>query len=226
MIEKIEQTWADYFKLPVERIRQPGTTLDIRDQGEWQILWHVTNCHTIVQANPQFAAVVQGILDQHPADYRMTQSDFPNQHEGDKFYYMDQATFKPFTAAYPVRKLSTTDQAAFDAFIANCPEDDVDTADVSIEHEAALGAFDGDRIIAVSSSYDWHGFTDLGVLSDPNYRGKGLGKAVVSALAQYCFEHDDRVICYRHDYENLGSQAIARGLNFTFYMTIELVKYP
>lgn len=216
MIEKVQETWAKHFNIPLEQIRQPGLTIRTKDEGEWQYLFYVSDCHVVARVTADVADAFR----QHFTDDLLR--------EGEKFYYVDPQKFQPVMpeAPFTVRKLSAADQAAFDAFIAACPEDDADTADVSVDHEAAFGVFDGERIVAVASSFEWRGFTDLGVLSDPAYRGRGLGKVVVSAVAAHCLKADDRVVCYRHEDANIGSQKIAQGLGFVFYNVIESVKYP
>src|SRR5690606_23046395 len=79
---------------------------------------------------------------------------------------------------------------------------------------------DGARMVAGASTYRWLGLVDVGVLTDPAYRGQGLGKAVVSAVAQHVAAQG-HVVCYRHAVYNTGSQGIAEGLRFSLDATTE-----
>jgi predicted GNAT family acetyltransferase len=62
--------------------------------------------------------------------------------------------------------------------------------------------------------------TGIGVLIHPNYRGRGLGKAVVSALCEWCIENDV-VPMYRVFSDHDHSRRIARALGFREMVTIE-----
>jgi predicted GNAT family acetyltransferase len=64
---------------------------------------------------------------------------------------------------------------------------------------------------------------DIGVLTDLDYRRRGLGKAVVSAICAH-YTGDPRVLCYRHDLRNVASQGVADSLGFVHYATVEGVR--
>ena len=79
------------------------------------------------------------------------------------------------------------------------------------EHPAArLPEFD-DRLVAVASMFEWRGFSDLGVLTVPELRRRGTGKAVVSAMCERLLD-GPRVVVYRYSLDNLGSAGVARSL--------------
>jgi RimJ/RimL family protein N-acetyltransferase len=142
-------------------------------------------------------------------------------------YALDETLFRPFPvpAPYILRQLTIEDQSAFDAFLAQCSDEDKNEGDVSIDHIIAFGIFDGERIAAAASVFMWRGFIDIGILTDPAYRGRGFAKAAVSACAAH-YLPGEYVVGYRHDALNRGSQGIAQGLGFTHYMTVDAVKKP
>jgi len=78
-------------------------------------------------------------------------------------------------------------------------------------------------MVACASLYDWRGFGDPGVLVHPDYRKRGLGKAVVSPICQWVL-NQGRVMNYRCGSRNTGSARIAKSLGFTQYFEIEVFK--
>lgn len=233
-LKRTYQTWADHFQVAVDLFEQPGTTLFINEQRTAESfinLWQI-NAHVIVELAPAQIDEVQKIMVAFPADHRLTGRDFQTfwgqdrcEHFASKNYVLDLPTFRPFTpdARYTVRQLTSADQPAFDAFYAQCSEADKEEGDVALDHLSAFGVLDGTRIVAVSSAYEWRGFIDIGILTDPSYRRQGLGKAVVSACSLHHVT-GDQVVIYRHDLVNIGSQGIAEGLNFLPCWGIESVR--
>jgi predicted GNAT family acetyltransferase len=102
---------------------------------------------------------------------------------------------------------------------ANTPED-VDEAYVEVTHQVAFGCFHGETLVAASSGYERTGFFDLGVLTHPGYRKKGLGKAVVGALCNWA-NQNNIIAQYRHNVLNTGSQKVAESLNFQMFFKSE-----
>jgi RimJ/RimL family protein N-acetyltransferase len=234
LIERINQTWCDHFKLPIEIASKAGTTIsknENRDADSFLILWPVGQ-HIVLEIAPAVEEAVQKVLSQIEPDTPVTLDDFKRawcdvETSGMPMYAMDAAEFRPFYVSppYTLRQLTTEDQPAFDAFLAQCSEEDKDEGDVSIEHMIAFGIFDGERIAAAGSVFIWRGFIDIGILTDPAYRKKGFGKALVSACTEY-YLSGDKVVGYRHDSKNVGSRGIAQALNFTPYADVDMLKMP
>jgi RimJ/RimL family protein N-acetyltransferase len=226
----VQQSLAKHFHIPVEQITQPGTTLYLnKARNKMIVLWQVGE-QVVVDFNPEQLAQIEALWQKLPPGHRMTVQDIEqsysiSEHFTNKMYVLDPQTFHPFTptAPYTVRQLTSNDQTAFEAFVEQCSEEDVEEGDVSIEHLSAFGVFDGDRLGAVASIYEWLGLLDIGILTDPAYRGRGMGKAAVSACALHHLTGSQAVV-YRHDILNLGSQGIAQGLNFAQYGIIEALE--
>ncbi len=235
VLSQINTIWATHFHLSLEVSQQPGTTLIVnakRTRESEFTLWQVGQ-RIVIEVAPDVLAEVQQIIDALPANHRLSAKDFDAawgaetlDHGDMKMYVVEASKFTPFTPAphYLVRQLTSDDQPAFDDFLARCPEDDKDEGDVSIDHEIAFGIFDQQRIVAAASIFEWRGFIDIGVLTDPDYRKQGLGKAAVSTTGAHCLS-GPRLVHYRHDVVNLGSQGIAEGLGFTYYATIESIEH-
>lgn len=235
MMARIEATWAAHFQLPAETIAEPGTTLlreETRTRESWVSLWPVGQ-RVVIEVGPALEAEVAQVVAAHPPGHRLTVQDFDAAwgaeqlgHSLLKLYALEADRFMPFVAEarYPARTLTPADQPAFEAFLARCDADEASEADVSIDHEIAFGVFDGERLVAAASVYEWRSFVDIGILTDPGYRGKGFGKAAVSLACAHCLPQA-RVVQYRHEAVNRASQRIAEGLGFTYYRTIESVRW-
>jgi len=234
LMSRVNQTWCDHFNLPIEIAVKPGTTLyknDIRSEDSSLILWPVGQ-HIVLEIAPAVEEIVQQFLSTFSADHRVTLDDLKrawgdNETEIMPLYAMDAAEFRPFQVSLPyvLRQLTTHDQPAFDAFLAQCSEEDKDEGDISLDYMITFGIFDGERIVAGSSVYIWRGFIDIGILTDPAYRKKGFGKALVSACTAH-YLPGEKVVGYRHDVLNVGSRGIALGLNFTYYADVDMLKIP
>lgn len=234
LMARVNQTWCEHFHLPTEIASKPGTTLhknELRNEDSFLVLWPVGQ-HIVLEIAPAIEESVQQFLAAFPANHRIMLDDFKRawgetDTEIMPLYATDQAALRPFhvSAPYTVRQLTTDDQPAFDAFLAQCSEDDKDEGDVSIDHMIAFGVFDRERIAAAGSVFIWRGFIDIGILTDPAYRKKGFGKALVSACVAH-YLAGDKVVGYRHDVNNIGSRGIAEGLNFTHYADVEMLKMP
>jgi RimJ/RimL family protein N-acetyltransferase len=231
---RVSQTWCDDFKLSIEIASTPGTTLyktENRNEDSFIIFWPVGQ-HLVLEFAPAAEDAVKQLMEQFPEDHVVTIDDFKRawgdvETSGMPMYAMDAAEFRPFYVSppYTVRQLTPDDQPAFDAFLAQCSEEDKDEGDVAIDHMIAFGVFDGERIAAAGSVFIWRGFIDIGILTDPAYRKKGFGKALVSTCVAH-YLNGGKVVGYRHDVNNIGSRGIAEGLNFTYYGDADMLKMP
>ena len=121
---------------------------------------------------------------------------------------------------YEVRALDLeVDRLLVERFVAGNSEDDLDQAEVELDNldelvEITTGA---DAEIASWSScrpFDMaEAFGDIGVLTHPDHRHRGLGRATVSAI---CTRMADAGLSplYRCDVINTGSAALAVSLGF------------
>ncbi|BDZ65706.1 GNAT family N-acetyltransferase [Agromyces mangrovi Wang et al. 2018] len=132
--------------------------------------------------------------------------------------YLPQEAQRAVTALPPApgtRVLTAADAPEFARFSADAPEDDLDEAYVELDHWVALGTFVDDRLVAVASMYPWRESTvaDIGVITLPEYRGRGLGRRLVQALAAEALArgHEPQ---YRHQTGNAASAALARAAGF------------
>lgn len=234
--QRVYETWAHQFHFHPDQFNESGTTL-LPDSG-WDehnniVIWHLGK-RAIVRLASLRVTAIRAILAGHPADHAVTGDDllvhWPNAAlSGDKFYILDPDLFQPqpIPDGFTARVLGPDDQAAFDAMQANCSAQDLEDAQITLGDELVVGVLAGEHIVALSSTFEWKGFTDIGILTDPSYRGRGLGTACVSFLCTALLSTPhERVIIYRHEHVNLGSQSIAERINFRLFADVEVISTP
>lgn len=117
-----------------------------------------------------------------------------------------------------VRRLTAADGVLFESFQTSASEQDLDDAFVELDHWAVFGSFEGDRLVSVASMYPWGGgaMADIGVLTLPDFRGRGHARAVVRASSRFAFAHD-YTPQYRCQVDNHGSLAVAGSAGLTMF---------
>jgi len=123
-----------------------------------------------------------------------------------------------------MRTLTKEDKIRFDEFRKDTPSADLQEGQLSIEDPVIVGCFDKDKLVSVASYWFWgDGLADIGVVTHPDYRQNGIGKALISNLCNFGFELD-RINVYRHNQNNLASRNLALSLNFKQKLIIETTK--
>ena len=126
------------------------------------------------------------------------------------------------TDGYTVRSLDATqpdDFALLERLVARTDEDDLDEAEIDIDNldqliEVVLDP--SGEIASFASSHDFDmapGYGDIGVMTRPDCRGLGLGRAAVVAVCNR-MRRDGAEPLYRCDEDNVGSIALSAGLGF------------
>jgi GNAT superfamily N-acetyltransferase len=144
-------------------------------------------------------------------------------------YHLDAKDFKCFTARgdFTTRRLyAENDNPYLLSLYEACTEGDLDEAAINVEEldPVIYGMFDGDQLVAYASHRYWEDvIADIGVLIHPGYRGRGLGKAVVSALCEWCIGNEV-VPMYRVFRYNAHSCKLAQALGFNALVVIETLK--
>ncbi len=231
---RVTTVLAAHYGIPADALDRPGTSLCPVEPEHWDDWLELipVGARVGLEVPPALRERVAALAAAHPADHVLTGADFVAAWGSEgarvghmKVYMLDEAAFRPFTpdARYTVRALTKADRAGFDAFQARCLPEERAEADISVDQAAPYGVLDGARLVAAASTYLWLGLVDVGVLTDPEYRQQGLGKAVVSAVAEHVTAQGG-ILCYRHALNNTGSQGVAEGLHLSLYGTLEAVR--
>ncbi|EAR10653.1 GNAT family N-acetyltransferase [Reinekea blandensis] len=112
-----------------------------------------------------------------------------------------------------IRQLTEDDANVFDRFHARMPAEDWDEVEPELDNEAVFGHFDQGELCSVADYYRWQQtpFADLGVITAPDCRGRGVGAAVVKALSAHALRRG-LVPQYRAQLSNLSSLKISQRL--------------
>jgi len=141
-------------------------------------------------------------------------------HAPDLLYYAPAQAPTPGLpkANVQLRQIGTDDARAFNEFSARASEQDKEAAFVELDHWAVFGAFDGSELLAAASMYPWGGaaIADMGVLTLPQARGAGLGRALIGAMAAHAHACGYQ-LQYRCQHDNHASIALARSSGLLCY---------
>jgi len=144
-------------------------------------------------------------------------------------YFLDSRDFVFFSARgnFTARQLNPEiDNAHLLSLYNVCTEDELDAAAIYVDEPDPViyGLFDEEKLVAYASHRYWDEvIADIGVLIHPGYRGRGLGKAVVSALCEWCISNDI-VPMYRVFTGNIHSCRIPAALGFKQLVVIDTLK--
>jgi RimJ/RimL family protein N-acetyltransferase len=141
----------------------------------------------------------------------------------DHLYYLAPAAFRPFVAG-EARQLGPADAALLAELNAACTPHDRQQGEVEIDHPVVFGCFsDGQMAAAASFIYYGDAVADVGVITHPQRRGHGFGKAAVTGLSQWGLAQG-RLLQYRAAVTNPGSMRIAESLGYGLYAVEEFLR--
>ncbi len=153
-------------------------------------------------------------------------------HGWDQVFYLEDRERDAIAAEqHPphIRALTPDDARAFAAFQAANSADDLDEASVELDHWLVVGAVEpdgagGERIVAVSSVYPWDEtmLADIGILTAPDARGRGIARELVRAAARDTLARGYEPQ-YRCGVENAASRATGLAAGFTWWATYRVV---
>ncbi|WP_353809179.1 GNAT family N-acetyltransferase [Agromyces sp. SYSU T00194] len=122
------------------------------------------------------------------------------------------------------RALTPADAPEFARFCADAPADDLEEAYVELDHWRAHGTFVGERLVAAASAYPWRDsmLADVGVITLPGFRGRGLATRLVRAIAADALDlgYEPQ---YRCQTDNAASLALASAAGFERFAEWDVV---
>jgi predicted GNAT family acetyltransferase len=122
------------------------------------------------------------------------------------------------------RQLTETDADAFADFTARAPVDELDEAFVELDHWLVVGTFVDERLVSAASMYPWQGsqLADVGVITLPTHRGRGLARATVRAICAEALRRGYEPQ-YRCQLDNTPSVALAQSAGFARLGTCDVI---
>ncbi|MBT3189017.1 MAG: GNAT family N-acetyltransferase [Anaerolineae bacterium] len=237
---ELERVVYEYWAKRFGRVRQDfvhSGTLVIKEKelagtGKF-ILYHIGKM-SIVRVDPTLAKQA-GLPDGYDRDFgsltvNRLQELLPVELESTLLdSYLDPDDFECFTAGeeFTTRQLDLeNDKAYLLRLYETCTEDDLDAADIIIEEPDPIifGIFAGSKMVAYASHRYWDDvIADIGVLIHPKYRSRGLGKAVVSTLCEWCIQNDI-VPMYRVFTDHVHSRRIPEAIGVKDLVAIKTLK--
>jgi GNAT superfamily N-acetyltransferase len=145
----------------------------------------------------------------------------------DHIFYLtvaEQAVLRAEPIHSASRQLAATDEDAFAQFVEDAPASDLDDAFVELDHWLVYGTFVDGRLAAAASMYPWGDtrIADLGVITLPEFRGRGLGRATVRAISAAALQRGYEPQ-YRCQLDNASSVALAASAGFTRFGEWEVI---
>ena len=220
--QAVRETWIDPFCGGIEIRAIPGFRLaiEVETEADMPVQILVRDTEVSVLLSPE-TAELPGVKEaSSEAELRAAlQAGKIRMNGPDHLFFLPEtvkAELQSTANASHVRRLSDTDQAAFNTFLETAPDADADEAYVRLDHWAVFAAFDGERIIAAGSAYPFDGNTllaDCGVLTLPAHRGQGHARAVIHALARHAIAEGYEPQ-YRCQLDNDPSVVLARRSGF------------
>ncbi|MGG0186863.1 GNAT family N-acetyltransferase [Bacillus rhizoplanae] len=94
-----------------------------------------------------------------------------------------------------------------------CSELEWERSDIELNRQPIMGCFVQNKLVAAGSWRDKGGVLSIGILTHPQYRKQGFGKAIVSALTQYGLQCGG-IMQYQTLESNTSSVSIASSLGY------------
>jgi GNAT superfamily N-acetyltransferase len=127
--------------------------------------------------------------------------------------YADAGDFRP-VPTMGTRLLGDQDLAALERLAAACGPVAWEHSGIDPARPPVFGCFDGEVLAAAGMLERWGDrLLQVGIVTHPDYRGRGYGKAVVSAMTAHGLTTGG-VVQYRTLQANLPSVGIAQALGF------------
>jgi len=220
----LRHAWAEYLHIPYEVLIEPGTTVVEQDELWASLTVEVTTIvdHTCIACDREMSLTIREAIARRGA-ISTTARQLLALLEGRgmeltasrMLHHLPPADFNPKQppAGFQIRDLGEEDSDALQALKVEVPPSDAAAAFVEIGHPRVAGCWKGRKLVAVASLLDWQPLWDIGVLTHPGFRMRGLGTAVVGHLCSWVLRRGG-VPVYRARRSNLASRHLAVNIGF------------
>lgn len=232
---RVIQQWAQYFACDVSDFSRPGTQVVYHkpiDESDYIDILQIEE-RAFVEVGARHLERVQAALAASEPSKPLNAyqvAELCGVRNPESYYNFavtfadsDMLVMPDISEPYAVRQLTQSDEDILKRMQNACTKEETSEGDVAVNHEVAFGCVTRDQIVACASMFYWRGFADIGVLTHPEHRSKGTGKAVTAATARWVLDRGE-IPVYRHDLNNLGSAGISRSLGFVRFQYHESIK--
>jgi GNAT superfamily N-acetyltransferase len=138
-------------------------------------------------------------------------------------HYADATTFR-FVPGATARALVESDSGAYRDFVTRVSPAEVEESGIPAEVLHVYGAFVGDALCGVAHLEEWRSvIAQIGVVTDPARRRRGIAKEAVSALARDALDRG-LILQWRALVSNEASVCLARAIGFEYYASTIFVR--
>lgn len=226
MSERIHRYWGNRYGLSSEEMQLPGVRVvtHVRSWDDNFVSVFLRDDVCVVSVGEPHAEKFRATLE-HAVVPDMLHPDMAESFFGVSvskvnglFYqaYAERAHFRSI-ADDGVRVMSLADEAFLDDLKDACDSHEWSQSGLERYESERFAYFVKDRLVAAARYDLWAvDAASIGVITHPDYRGKGYGRAVVSAAMAHALDAGHMVI-YQARADNVGSIAISKALGCCEY---------
>ncbi|BAY84235.1 hypothetical protein NIES267_37310 [Calothrix parasitica NIES-267] len=190
-------------------------------------LTQMGNC-SVIRKNPKETEAVKNILEKIDCSKKLSPKDFLQFDNVDKdgyeepYFYLNPKDFKPFSDSNVIQlSKENPEHVAMVASLHETVEEKMRWFS-EIDHPIVYGYMLDQKIVGIASHFLFESsefkVAAGGVLVNPEYRRRNIGKAVVSKICEWALERDYIVEWSSWD-ENTASIALAKSLGFKQFLS-------
>jgi GNAT superfamily N-acetyltransferase len=232
-MRKIDEHWAAFFGLSVAdfMMSEPRVVPHAQLQGYEGAWLFRRGSSFVISVPPDLVEKVDGEL-QRASQGTITDQDFValfgervDKVIGPAYQgYLEKSDFRPVTSS--ARLLLPVDDDALRKLEAACDAAEWEYSDIQIGQHPHFGNFAGSQLVAVANYQMEAGETIAmpGIITHPSYRGRGYGKAVLSAATEHGLRRGFLML-YQTLVLNRSAVAAAESLGYKQYASHLAVRF-
>ena len=224
--QRVEQYWAAFFGMQREDFLRPGiTVIPHAKLNGYHGAWSLRHGASLTVSVPSkllkvMRARCAGLTVGHFQEPETTEAvfaDWLSMTVGPAFQgHLVPGEFAPYPLTY-VRRIVPEDGTCLQRLKTTVDPVEWEYSALAVDDQTVFGCFlDGLLVSACKNLMRSEDAADHGVVTHPNYRGRGFGKAAVSASVSHALDQDYLVI-YQTLTSNAASVKIAQSLGLRQY---------